>query len=186
MERLWSKFLFIIVGLLLFSSNHKVLAFSPVEVADGSANLVLFNVHGSPEEDVRVLKLRCFLQRRSSPLSDYAEQFVSYADYYNLDWRLVAAISGVESNFGKKIPAHSYNAWGWNGGDYIFSSWTDGISHVSSVLKKKYHDRGLITVNQIGPVYAPPSSVWSGNVNFFMQEIYEVKLPVESQLAFAW
>ena len=57
--------------------------------------------------DTRVKVLTSYLKQYDSPLVPYAADFVETADKYNLDWRLVAAISGVESTFGKQIPYNS-------------------------------------------------------------------------------
>src|SRR5260221_11487147 len=92
--------------------------------------------------DTRVTKLRAYFEKNNSPLTDYADEFVKYADKYELDWRFLPAISGVESTFGKHIPYNSYNAYGWANGDYKFTSWEDSIEHVTKTLRTKYIDRG--------------------------------------------
>lgn len=124
-----------------------------------------------PEVDPRVEKLAGFLKSYNSPLTLYAGNFIDAADRYQLDWRLVPAITGVESTFGKQIPANSYNAYGWNNGNYFFKSWEQSIEYVSQYLKEKYLDRGLDTPYKIGPIYAPPSKAWAGKVVYFMNEI---------------
>lgn len=134
--------------------------------------------------DTRAQRLEAYLTSHKSPLAAYASVFVAKADEYELDWRLVAAISGVESTFGKKIPANSYNAYGWNGGRYYFKSWEDGIDTVSRTLKEKYADRwGANTVWEIAPYYAPPSKTWAGKVNYFMVKIDEGSKPARAALA---
>ena len=122
------------------------------------------------EEDNRVQTLRNFLKKYNSPLSPYAQEFVDAADSYGVDWKLVPAISGVESTFGKQIPAGSYNAYGWNNGDFRFNSWEDSIWYVTSQLRTRYIDRGAITVFQIGKIYAT-SPFWAGKVTLFMAKI---------------
>ena len=81
--------------------------------------------------DYRVVSLKNYLKKHNSPLTSSANYFVLYADKYNLDWRFVPAISGVESTFGKRIPINSYNAYGWANGAYYFESWEDSIVIVS-------------------------------------------------------
>lgn len=122
-------------------------------------------------KDSRITKLEHFLQAYNSPLVDYTEDFIQSADKYQIDWKLVPAITGVESSFGKRIPPGSYNAYGWANGTYYFQSWEDSINHVSQVLKEKYIDRGLDTPYKMGPVYAPPSPTWAGKVTYFMEKI---------------
>lgn len=124
--------------------------------------------------DYRVSNLEQFLEEYNSPLAPYAQNFVTYADEYGLDYRLVPAISGVESTFGKRIPAGSYNAYGWANGDYSFKSWDDSIAKVSSTLKNKYIDMGADSVNKIAKIYAPPSTTWATNVKYFMAKIDSV------------
>jgi len=121
--------------------------------------------------DYRVTNIRKFLIKYNSPLSDYAQDFVVYADIYGLDYRIIPAITGVESTFGKRIPVNSYNAYGWANGEYRFTSWEDSIEHVSMTLKTKYIERGAPTIAQIARRYAPPSSTWGSKVKFFMRKI---------------
>ena len=123
--------------------------------------------------DSRVLKLEGFLAKYDSPLVPYAQDFITLADQYQIDWKLVPAITGVESTFGKQIPYNSYNAYGWANGNYAFKSWEDSIAIVTRALKEKYYNRGLDNPYKIGPVYAPPSQTWAGKVNFFMEKIEE-------------
>jgi len=128
------------------------------------------------EFDYRVAVLENYLDEHDSPLADYADEFVASADKYGLDWRLVPAITGVESTFGKQIPENSFNAYGWANGDYRFDSWEDSIDHVSMTLKTKYVDRGAPTLAKIARRYAPPSTTWAGKVKYFVTKID--KLPV--------
>ena len=121
--------------------------------------------------DPRVKTLKEFLDSYRSPLIDYAVLLVETADKYQIDWRWVPAIAGVESTFGKKIPANSFNAYGWNNGNYSFRSWEDSIEVVTATLKTKYVNRGLDTPYKIGPVYAPPSPFWPRKVVYFMNQI---------------
>lgn len=133
--------------------------------------------------DPRVLVLQDYLNKHKSPLAANAQDFVEAADTYNMDWRLVPAIAGVESTFGKRIPG-GYNAWGWGVyGDKSlgFGSWKDGIYTVSKGLKENYIDDGLTTVPAIGRRYAS-STHWPNSVNFFLNDIekyYQANKPAE-------
>ena len=126
--------------------------------------------------DYRVNVLEHYLSGHNSPLTDYAGLFINKADEYGLDWRLIPAISGVESTFGKNIPSSSYNAYGWANGRYRFESWEDSIEVVSKTLKEKYVDKGADTLPKIAKRYAS-STTWEGNVRFFMSEIDSIPLP---------
>jgi hypothetical protein len=138
------------------------------ELAGASASPLL----ASKIPDKRVEKLEAYLKYRNSPLADYAAVFVAQADKYNLDYRLVPAIAGVESTFGKQIPTGSYNAYGWNGGRYAFKSWEDSIVTVSYTLRTKYIDKwGADSIEEMSAIYAPPSTTWAGKVTYFMKQI---------------
>lgn len=152
----------ILIALFIFSQ--------PVQASEIAASSAVLK-NSLPEADTRVEKLTEFLKAYGSPLAPYAQQFVDSADKYRLDWKLVPAITGVESTFGKQIPAGSYNAYGWANGVYYFQSWEQSIELVSKTLKEKYAERGLDTPAKMGPVYAPPSKTWAGKVVYFMNLI---------------
>lgn len=125
--------------------------------------------------DARVMALKSYLERYDSPLAEKAAVFVAEADKNNIDWRLVAAISGVESTFGHQIPYNSYNGWGWGiYGDntHSFESWEDGISTISKGLRENYMDKWGAgeDVYAIGRIYAA-SPTWAQRVEYFMNQI---------------
>jgi len=161
--------------LLIFVCLVKRLSFPlpalAAEIAGSSA--VLAEKFPAREVDPRVKQLEIFFQSYDSPLATYSAYFVKMADKYEIDWKLLPAIAGVESTFGKRIPVGSYNAYGWNGGNARFDSWEAGIEEVCKNLREKYYERGLKTPYLIAPVYCPPSLVWAGKVVFFMQKIGE-------------
>lgn len=132
--------------------------------------------------DTRVIALNRFLVRYNSPMAPYAETFVTSADDVGLDWRLVAAISGVESGFGLITPYNSNNAWGWRGGPggafSIFDSWEDGITHVTTRIAVGYGTN--IDVFVMEPVYCPPcgqnpAHAWANGVQRYMSEISQYR-----------
>jgi len=103
--------------------------------------------------------------------------FVKTADEYGLDWRLAAAISGVESAFGV-MPVRVNNAWGWKGGsdgDFnAFDTWAHGIEVVTARLALGYGTQ--MTPFEIEPIYCPPcgrnpAHLWANGVIKFMSQI---------------
>lgn len=159
-------------------------AFAEVVTA-GSSAVIKFDLQYliKKKSDLRLKKLSGYLKSKKSPLADYSDFFIDKADEYGLpDWRLVPAITGVESSFGKAIPYNSYNAYGWNNGVYNFNNWPESIEVVTKTLKEKYINRGLDTPEKIMHVYAPPSTTWSGKVYFFMSEIEKFSVSEISEL----
>lgn len=159
-----------LIGSIYFLWRHPVAALSAPE-AGMSASPVI----AKAQTDGRVTKLKAYLEMQNSPLANSAEHFVAEADRLGLDWKLVAAIAGVESTFGKYVPRNSYNGWGWGiftgASDGIhFASWNNGITTVSEGLKYHYIDKGATTIEQIGRKYAA-SPTWSAKVRFFLSKI---------------
>lgn len=130
--------------------------------------------------DARVVALNKFLTDYHSPMAQYAQTFVTEADKYGLDWRLVASISGVESAFGNLIPAGTHNGWGWRGinknsaGWSTFATWNDGIKEITRGLAQGYGTD--LTPFDIEPTYCPPCAegtahAWANGVTRFMKEL---------------
>jgi len=139
--------------------------------------------------DPRAQILQEYLAQYNSPLQNHASSFVEAADLYNLDWKLVAAISGVESTFGKFVPGgttpqySSYNAWGWGvyGTQAIyFKSWREGIFTVSEGLRKNYFNKGLTNPYVINRVYAA-SPTWGSNVTYFLNSMNKFEKEYKKQ-----
>lgn len=134
-------------------------------------NLTSYQVE-SKKLDNRAKILSEYLAQFNSPLQNHAQDFIEAADTYNLDWKMVASIAGVESTFGKHIPG-GYNAWGWGvyGTQAIyFNSWRDGIFTVSKGLRENYLNKGLTDPYSINRIYAASPS-WGKNVSYFMQDL---------------
>jgi hypothetical protein len=162
------KLLIVLTIIFLFIASAGTVS-ADLNVAGASAQIKTKD--SSSSVDYRVVTLENYLESHNSPLAPYSAHFIKTADKYGLDWRLVPAIAGVESTFGKRIPYNSYNAYGWANGAYHFDSWDESIDVVSKTLREKYIDRGATTVNAISRIYAPPSSTWAGKVKFFMKKI---------------
>ncbi|MEK7573452.1 MAG: glucosaminidase domain-containing protein [Patescibacteria group bacterium] len=162
--------LFIFIILIFIFSKTQAYAFEN----SSRSSAVLAQADLKNINDERVNKLKAYLEANNSPMTAEARVFVEAADQYDLDWRLVAAISGLESGFGNHIPANSYNAWGWGVyGDNVirFSSWEDGIRTISQGLRERYmNERGARNVYQIGSTYAA-SPTWAQRVLMYMDRI---------------
>lgn len=119
----------------------------------------------------REQKLKVFLAKYNSPMIENADTFIEVADKYNLDYRLLPAISCVESTCGRFLLQGSHNPFGWGGGYIMFDSFDASIERVGRGLSEIYISRGLDTPEKMSPVYAPPSKTWAGKVRLFMDQI---------------
>lgn len=126
-------------------------------------------------EDARIAVLADFFKQYNSPLEPYAADFVTQADKYKLDYRLLPAIAMQESGLCKKIPKNSYNCWGF--GIYgkkvtRFDNYQQAINTVSQTLAKEYVSQGYINPQDIMQKYTPSSNgSWAESVSFFMEKI---------------
>lgn len=157
---------------------------SPVTTLDHSEERTAFSYYSENNvtagtqvttTDARIVAMRQFLIDYHSPMYPYADVFVTEADKYGLDWRLVASISGVESAFGNLVPYQSNNAWGWKGDPTRawshFETWKEGIITVTSRLAIGYGTD--ITPFSMESTYCPPCGLnpahaWANGVNNFM------------------
>ena len=134
--------------------------------------------------DARPLILKKFL--KNSPLEPYHELLVRIADDNQIEFNIAPAIAMCESNLGVKIPAESYNPWGYgiptgakNG--TVFDSWEHSIRREIELIRKLKNNIGLTELNsfeslmRMGAIYAPPSveknHSWARCVNQFMQKM---------------
>jgi hypothetical protein len=168
----------IIIIIVFFSFAVKVHA--ALLESDPEANLTATE----PVVDERADKLKSYLLAHGSPIADKAAVFISEADKNNLDWKMVVAISGLESTFCQHIPTGSYNCWGWGiptgaQSGIGFKDYRDGIAQVSQGLRNNYLNKGYITVEQIGSVYAA-SPTWACRVRNIMKDIDDWNLPLTS------
>lgn len=167
------KYLIALIWILIYSSNISV---SPILATDNEFNYsakiyVETNLKEYEEKQKKIRTLENFLNIQNSPLTPYVSTIVDEAEKNELDYRLIPAISGVESSFGKAIPQNSYNAYGWNNGDYYFKSWEEGIMTVSETLNNKYKKIwGCETIYDIGHYYAS-SPTWANRVVSIMDRI---------------
>ncbi|HAQ02925.1 TPA: hypothetical protein DEP30_02205 [Candidatus Nomurabacteria bacterium] len=78
-----------------------------------------------------------FLTSRGSVLAGYGAKFVEEADKNNIDWRLLIAIAGRETTFGRnmcKNPKAQNNPFGWGSCKIGFKSIDESIEKVSASL----------------------------------------------------
>ena len=127
--------------------------------------------------DGRAKIIEDFFKGYKSTLADYSNTFIAVADKYNIDYRLLPAISMQESNGGRKVISNSNNPFGYGiyGGRVLrFDTWEDAIERVGRGLKEDYFDKGLNTPDKIMAKYTPPALAdgsWSKGVKSFMLEL---------------
>lgn len=130
------------------------------------------------KKDARSKIIENFFKGYNSPLTDLSDMFITIADKYSLDYRLLPSIAMQESNGGRKVIKNSNNPFGYGiyGGLVIrFESWEAAIERVGKALREDYLNLGLKTPIQIMAKYTPPSlgkgGTWAKGVSNFMEEL---------------
>lgn len=129
------------------------------------------------QSDPRLGMLREFFDEIHSPAKAkaLAVTFISVADQYQLDWRLLPSISVVESEAGKT--ARNNNMFGWDCGRAAFPTLSAGIKTVAYYLANSalYKDKDLDTLLET----YNPNREYPARVKSVMQRIAPSELPAE-------
>lgn len=103
------------------------------------------------QKDPRLSPLQTFFRKMECPAAEYAVEFLTVADQYALDWRLLPSLSFIESTCGKM--GNHNNLFGWDSGRARFESPAVAIRSVGSHLgtyelyRAKSLDKILATYN---------------------------------------
>lgn len=125
-------------------------------------------VYESPNFTKKVTAVRSFLNSYNAPIAKNAEDFVRAAEMYGIDYRLLPAISIIESGGGKKV-FKPYNPFGW--GTRGYKSFTSAIYDVSRGMSV-YYSKGLVQPEQIAQKYNPVTPTqWAYKARFLMNKM---------------
>ncbi len=149
--------------------NNPRVAFAALPVASGTLKTTIVS------QDARLAAVKNFFKKYHSDLLPYADEIISSADKYGLDYKLLPAIAMEESTGCKNAPKDSYNCWGF--GIYAkkitkFKNYPEAIDTVTQTLAKQYKANGLETPEQIMTKYTPGSNgAWAKGVTQFMNQL---------------
>lgn len=142
-----------------------MIAFAPVFITQAEAPDPVSIIESFVSDlDIRAEKIDAYFARYNLPLSGHGEDFVAAADTYGIDWRLLAAISFIESTGGKfACKKAAYSAFGWGSCKINFDSYKHAIDVVSKNLgghnpNTEIHYGGKNT-REILEAYNPPEIV---------------------------
>ena len=131
-------------------------------------------VYVTDDDTVAPERVRSFLAGRGAPLAEYAEEIVAAGVEHDVDPRLVVGIAVAESSGGERLPAGTYNAWGWSGtgphGLKAWPSWPEAIDDFTARLGELY-DTDEVD-ESMAQTYVPPNwRWWLDTVTWVMDEI---------------
>ncbi|MFM7088024.1 MAG: hypothetical protein ACKOW9_00610 [Candidatus Paceibacterota bacterium] len=135
------------------------------------SDLLAFNqatVEDAKIRETRIAAINEYFEKRDMPLAGYGEKFMKASEANGLDWRLLPAISVIETTGGKALckrlpPEEKWNPFGWGSCKIGFSSFEEAIEVVGRNLggnnprtARYYKDK---TNKEILDAYNPPSIV---------------------------
>ena len=93
-----------------------------------------------PQSDPRIARLDHFFAHYNCPLPYHVDDYLRAADSYEIDYRLLPAISVRETTCG--LWEQQNNRWGYHSGHQSFDSVEDGIYFLAHRLANGYFYRG--------------------------------------------
>lgn len=128
--------------------------------------------------DPRAQQLAQFFRSKGSPLAQYAPAFVAAADRYGLDYRILPAISGIETSFGTagtglRGPFGYGSAKDWGSTERAIDVAAKGLGDPNGYYKNAR------TISQVAGIWAPPgasndrggNSGWPSAVSQFFRQL---------------
>jgi hypothetical protein len=115
-----------------------------------------------------------YLQNKNSPMVGQGANFMNSGQKYNLDPRLLVALAGAETSFGKNITAGRYNALNvlYNGHNSPFSSFQANINAAGYSITNPRNGYDLSNTPTMYSTYCTGSGCATGlkNLNTFMSQ----------------
>lgn len=169
----------IILGSLLTYGAYKNNRQQPNNRHVVQQNVIRGEIHYK-KADAKTIELARFLEKYNSPLAGSALDFIEASKKYGLDYKLLVAISGVESTFGNHTPSCArFNVFGYRSssspcGWYRFTSYREAIYKVAETISRgnayaRYQRSGQ-TID-LAFVYTALPADWVSKVNYFIEKI---------------
>jgi len=127
-----------------------------------------------PEISEKAKEVEAFiLSQNGSPMfASEAQTSIDKANECGVDYKLMIAIAGYESGYGRK-PMKKYNPYGWKNGK-TYSSFKEAISEITCQFGNKYIKKGRDTVEEISNIYLGKQGnhdAWIKNVSYIRSRV---------------
>jgi hypothetical protein len=130
---------------------------------------VAFCLPDFPAADHRAANLHQFFSKYKCPEPYNEDAYVQAANAYNLDYRILPAVSVQESSCGKHYPVVTNNLWGWDSAQTGFGSIREGIDFVSEQLAGGRHYQGKSLIQKLRAYN--PNAEYAPKIMALMKEI---------------
>lgn len=148
-----------------------LLANSPVRARFALSTRESLEYRGPDGSVVTAEDVGAFLSARRSPLAPFSRQVISASNAHDVDPRLIVAIAGVESNFGRVCKG--FNAWGWNNGRTRWRSWPESIDGFAERVSVLYPNRS--NLRRMAGIYNPVTpDAWGRKVARLIESLQRV------------
>lgn len=124
------------------------------------------------EFEENVARAEAILKRYDSPMQGLGHIIVRRADECGGDYKILLAIAGNESLFGR-VPVKLYNPYGWLDG-VQYASFEDALTKISCYISERYIAKCNKDITCIVRTYAGPGDDkqrWVYNINWFIKQI---------------
>jgi len=118
-----------------------------------------------------------YLSKYNSPLEEYSGDFIRASKNFGFDYKVLVAISGVESGFGTSSLCGDYNPFGYGNPCWDFSSYSEAIWKVAETIGtseatgyKRFRETG--EVYDLATAYNSSYAVeWTEKINYFFNQL---------------
>ena len=148
--------------------NEEVTDIQNIEITSSSSTPAL--IDHSREDAIQ--KIENLLNKYSSPMRGYGNIIYDQSVTCGGDYKILMAIAGNESGFGR-IPYKKYNPYGYLDGVY-YSGWNDSLTKLSCVISKRFISSCNKDLNCIINKYGGSDtnkSKWISNINYFINQL---------------
>lgn len=124
------------------------------------------------EFEINVAKAEAMLKRYDSPMQGLGHIIVQKADECGGDFKILLAIAGNESLFGR-VPVKKYNPYGYLDG-VQYASFEDALTKISCYISQRFIAKCNKDITCIVKTYAGPADDkqrWVFNINWFIKQV---------------
>ncbi len=124
------------------------------------------------EKEQKIQKVEDIFAKYNSPMKGYGYIIVEQAEACGGDYKILVAIAGNESGFGR-VPYKLYNPFGYLDGRQ-YSGWEESLSYISCQISKRFIKPCNGDLNCIVRTYAGPQDDkerWVKNITYFINKI---------------
>jgi hypothetical protein len=124
------------------------------------------------EQQRKIESVEAIFRKYNSPMQGYAELIINRTTECGGDYKIIVAIAGNESGFGR-IPYKKYNPYGYLDG-VQYSGWEEALDYLSCKISEQHlapcnNDLYCIIQRYGGP--ETDQAKWLRNIRWFMEQI---------------